>query len=412
MTKPSFTKSSSSLSTSQQTIHILMIGETGVGKSLFGKALADGQSKIKLTASTSTSAGTTQLTEITFQLSPQWISLFNPLNPGQLDPSNFYWHITDTPGIKDPKGLNADIQHLKDMVTYLKNPTTVPVNVIAFVIPFSKCRFTNELKLAFKVFDAVFHDPDIWNRVCIIVSFSDFPIEPEDFSAWEINSPPANPPSFCDCIIELLHGLWNWQGTNPKFPVFFVNSRKPHGKSKSEIKRFLEFSCSRTNGAIDSSHMINYNPAIMRQISFIFPSIITVETPTMKQERTLTEKSIVCVQRQVTVMKERVVDRKVDALDILTIGIAWLFRTKQIIEKYPETQTELVFETIDRLIYEGEVKIDTIELMQEQVVTFDYEVDKIDTNNRTELIQGRTVNDWKEISRKVISTRFEWHKKN
>jgi hypothetical protein len=137
----------------------------------------------------------------------------------------FTWEVTDTPGFGDPEGSVADEVHFAEIIGHLQNSQRPP-NVIALVLQFGMRRFTPEIQKALAVFNSVFNNPHMWDQVCIIATSTPGKPNQSELDAWNQSSRQGK--CFCDCLRDLLHGLWDWTGTDPEFPVFCVNSRKPH----------------------------------------------------------------------------------------------------------------------------------------------------------------------------------------
>jgi hypothetical protein len=120
-----------------------------------------------------------------------------------------------------------------------------------------------------------------------------------------------------------------------------------------------------------------------------------------------TRKRLVRHEIPVVMTLERIIDRRIDALDILTFGIAWLFRSDRVTDTFTVSRMVVDEREIDEPNYQGEVIVDTVEIEQEAMITFDYSADRVDVTNLEEDQPGRTVSDWREINRKIIGTKVE-----
>jgi hypothetical protein len=259
------------------------------------------------------------------------------------------------------------------------------------------------MKKTLKVFNSVFNNPHMWDEVCIIVSKTPPNATQAQFDSWTKSSPTKK----CrrDCFIELLHQLCDWQGEDPEFPLFFVDSIDPFGPRKSEFERFIDFACSRAGTRIDPTSMIPFRRDVMKEISTTRKFQEEVRRSNTKLIGTRKRR----VHRDVPVVMTltRTIDRPVDALDVVTFGIAWLFRSKRATETYTLTRMVDDEREIDEPIYQGEVIVDTVEIEEKAMITFDYSADRVDVTKLEEDQPGRKVGAWRESNRKILGTKVE-----
>jgi hypothetical protein len=86
-----------------------------------------------------------------------------------LDPGYFQWYFVDTPGPGDSKGAEPDVEHMHEMIESLK-ASPIPINVLAFVVPFSPPRFGQTLQHTLKMFDSILNEPKSWDQGCFVVT--------------------------------------------------------------------------------------------------------------------------------------------------------------------------------------------------------------------------------------------------
>jgi hypothetical protein len=376
-----------------------MIGATGTGKSSFGKALTEGQAPFLI--GQRATAGTVNTTEFACDISPKWVPWPWSRRP---DPRCFYWYFVDTPGLEDSKGAEADIEYMHEMIESLK-ASPIPINVLALVVQFSPPRFSQTLQHTLKVFDSIFNEPKSWDQVCFIVTHTPHNATNEEREAWTKTI--GNDKCVRDQLIDLLHRLWTWEGEDPEFPVFFVDSRDPHGSSESEFERFIDFACSRGTVRLDASKMKHYDPKVMRQLPVT--KTITCEE---RQSRGLVSRGKRLVPREFieecTVEKEEERDRKADFWDVITFGLGWLFRERRTKVQITKKTVKKVIRNVEEDIFKGEVLIITFEQEQQAMITFDYNADTITTDDLETPVRGRTIGAWNEINKKAIATRVEY----
>jgi predicted GTPase len=383
--------------TNKSPLLIVPIGKVGAGKSLFCEALAD--HKVHFESRTSAGSCTQATTCGEFDISPRWCRWYQRFGSmGKPDPRLFHWYVWDTPGLNDPKGPHTDEQHVAQMIDALKN-SDKPINVIVFVISLSDCRFSQEIQRILKIFNSVFNCPRMWDQVCIVVTHAGTDTTQADNDAWTVRSPTQK--CVRDCFIDLLHRLWDWQGEDPEFPVFFVNSRDPFGPTKDEFRRFIDFACSRASIRVDLSMMQPYRHDVMKQVRL-----------TQKRRTEIRSSSRVLNTRKVTVrtpvtttcLEPREVDRDVDVWDVLTLGLGWLFRDKRTTVMVPREVIVYRDIEVDESVYKGQVTIQTVEIEEAALITWNYDANEFDTKRLEEPMVGRTVGSWQEIDRRVLGT--------
>jgi hypothetical protein len=142
-------------------IKMLLIGPIGAGKSHFGKASTEHQAPFEI--GDGIEAGTIEPITFTYELPPIWASKLSSERK-QRNPSEFVWHLIDTPGIDDSNGNDVDEQHLVKIIDFWRN-NQIPLNLIVFVMPILPLRFNHALQKTLKIFDAFFNHShlSIWN---------------------------------------------------------------------------------------------------------------------------------------------------------------------------------------------------------------------------------------------------------
>jgi hypothetical protein len=257
---------------------------------------------------------------------------------------------------------------------------------------------------ALKVFNYVLNEPKFWDQVCFVVTSTPGKQIPNGSAGWTQTI--GGKKCVRDMTIDLMRKLWNWQAPIPKFPIFFVNSEKPNGPSKSEFERFIDFACSQASIRFDMSKMKDYDPDVMAQVPVI-------------REMTREERhaQVACAgsrkvqrsgTRKVTASKRTPRPRPIDAWDVLTLGIAWLARDDKITVWVDEEQDETFSYWVDEPIYKGQMTITTLKVKEQAMIPFSYAADEITTKDLETKIIGRTIGAWKEIERTILATRVEW----
>jgi hypothetical protein len=239
------------------------------------------------------------------------------------------------------------------------------------------------------VFDSVFNDPHVWDQVCFVITRTPVDTDDEEKNDWIVSS--GGKPCYRDCVVTFLHKLWEWRGSDPTFPVFFVNSRRPDKTSEGEFVRFLQFACSRTTIRIDPAKLQPYDPAVFRRLEVC--RAFSREDRESKTEKIGTRSKTIHETKTSTVTKYREVDRPWDGLDICTLGFARWFRPRRIKEPYEDVVSTTVPRVVEEDVYAGLVTVTKWRVIEKGVIKFDYSVERIDTHDLDEHMPGRTV-EW------------------
>jgi hypothetical protein len=354
----------------------VLVGGTGAGKSQFGLAASDG--KASFVPVCGTNAGTVKPMTCTFNFPNVWVQKMKPIKG--LDLPSLVWKFTDTPGIEDPLGPDVDEKNICSVVDHLQQ-SQENINVIALVMPIHSARFTPAVQKMFKVFDVFFNDPKTWDRVCIVATSVHPGIEQDQRDVF-IRTTSVAQPCMRDRVINLLHQLHDWGGKIPEFPVFFVDSRHPHGPTESEFLRFFDWGLTRISIPINPSGLGRLNLSVMRSIPDTREEIkdvrllrrraggsgrrIQVGTRRVKCPKVIT-KRVSC---------PRVEDRPLDWVDVCTLGIARLFRVNRVQTVTSKEETETVDNWIDEPVYESEyVHVERTRFTKVRTITWDFTAD-------------------------------------
>jgi hypothetical protein len=99
-----------------------------------------------------------------------------------------------------------------------------------------------------KYLDTMLGADEMWDRICIVATHFSSDTTREDREAF--TSVTLGMSVIRDEISALLRKLHNGSRDDPELPVFFVNSRKPHGITEDDFRRFLRWAGSRAGGGI------------------------------------------------------------------------------------------------------------------------------------------------------------------
>jgi hypothetical protein len=204
---------------------ILLIGESGVGKSSFGDAL---------------------LGQKTFETGRNGFGVTTVTQSGEAVINGMRYCVIDSPGFEDPKGADADERHLSQMVQFLKNYQR-GILVIALVVQCRTYRLRQGVQKIIRQMDQMFHNCDVWRHFCLVFSFyiPQFEQERENQSSM-----------LGECLRSVIVEITKIE-YELKIPAFFVDSTNAatDQHTRSEIKRFYQFSASQerpvsTNGLV------------------------------------------------------------------------------------------------------------------------------------------------------------------
>jgi hypothetical protein len=202
---------------------ILLIGETGVGKSSFGDAL---------------------LHQKRFQCGRDPLGVTRATQSGEVVIDGITRCVIDSPGFEDPRGGDVDEGHLSQMVQFLKDYPK-GILVIALVVPCTTTRLRQGIQKIIHQMDQMFQNSDIWRHVCLVFSF----YGPHFEQDREILSSILG-----GCLRDVIVGATKIN-YKPEIPAFFVDSvhAETDLHTQNEICRFYKFAANQerplpTNG--------------------------------------------------------------------------------------------------------------------------------------------------------------------
>jgi hypothetical protein len=134
-----------------------------------------------------------------------WAAKAASSNPEGPNPAHFTWYMTDTPGLSDTRGQDADEANLKEMTETLRRKR-IPVNVIVLMMQITNPRFSPPIKKSLKILDAFFNNPNTWDQVCIVATNVSSDTQESRRNVFR-GSNPRDKKSVRALIIDLLHQL-------------------------------------------------------------------------------------------------------------------------------------------------------------------------------------------------------------
>ncbi len=190
-------------------INILILGETGVGKSSLGNYILEDEKAFSI--------GDTLESETKITL-------------GKMGKNNLF--IIDTPGFQDSKG--KDKEHLEQMIEYIKSVNSLHSIILVFNYCENKEQNTlnksNQINL--EIIKNIFKNIDIGEHLGIFFTHY-YPNETEEIEKNEKE----------DLKIKEINKIL--KSSKDKFPCFYVNierHKEPKMSTKVEIMRFIKWS--------------------------------------------------------------------------------------------------------------------------------------------------------------------------
>ncbi|KAK8838096.1 hypothetical protein M9Y10_036048 [Tritrichomonas musculus] len=198
-------------SNNKKCVTILVIGETGVGKSSIGNAFLNKKDMFEINSDPDSS---------TFETS----SKSNYVN-------GIMRQFIDTQGLSSTDSL--DSEHIQQMVNFLKE-SQLKINAIFIALNIQCPRFNKEIQMMFQLINDFYNNPKLWNQTGIIFTrcYQGY----FDRENAETRYRPK--------IINFIKKLPGCQNIEPELPCFFVDSPNwEHDEStRREYDRVLEYS--------------------------------------------------------------------------------------------------------------------------------------------------------------------------
>lgn len=230
-----------------KSVTILVIGDTGVGKSQFGNAFLQNDEAF-------------MVSDLPCSETYKTCSQSNVIN-------NTTINYIDTPGLNSSDGY--DSYYIQEMIEFLKK-WELGINAIGLLINIQNPRFSLDTQKLIQLYNNFFNNPMIWNQVVLIFTRS-FPGYYDKNIAKGL---------YRNKVQEFIKKLPGCGDINPEIPCFFVDSAnwKNDLNTKSEIIHLLEFA--------------KNNPSIStQQLKLVVPSYKKKEEEILKKILVKTEYS-------------------------------------------------------------------------------------------------------------------------
>ncbi|EDR26446.1 hypothetical protein, conserved [Entamoeba dispar SAW760] len=195
---------------------ILLVGNTGDGKSSLGNFILNKKNAFKVSHSPNPETKTTNGTN------------------GEGDRSNIF--VIDTPNLSDSSKMNE--KFLNDMVNSIKNRKGIQAIIV--VINYNDVMLSNDLKTLIEIMCNIFSFYEFWEHVCIVWTKCYCYIPQKELETHKQSKEKSYYPQLMNLIKEM-----TGDEESIEFPMYYVDSQPFEGKdntrSENEIEELLKW---------------------------------------------------------------------------------------------------------------------------------------------------------------------------